>query len=347
VRTTKRIVEVEVPKPEQVLSFSSIKDWKTCRKAWHYKRVLKLSPRRKPVALRKGSAVHELLETYLTGNSWRDKLAEIDKEYRGLSEEDQEFYGNLPGDCERIVQGWIDHWKDNPVETLGVEINFGGKDSVIPALEIIPGVFLQGKIDWVFKDTVARTGIWVCDHKTYGKSIPDESQRLNDLQTIIYSEAMPMLGFPRPTGVVFDYLKTKLPEPPKILRDGSLTKSSKVGCSHEQFMEAIQANGLNPDDYQTQLELAKANVFYDRKYIAKPKTLARTLIEELRIVNHEIKYLKDFPYRNYTFNCKGCSFLSLCTAELNGLDTQFLLDTEYETREELPKEDPNGESEGD
>lgn len=340
-----RIIEIIQPEPEQVLSFSSIRDWKSCRMAWHYKRVRKLSPRRKPIALKKGTVIHELLETHLKGENWLDKLKEVTEEYYNLPEEDQIYYGDLPSDAKQIVQGWINHWKDNPVETLAVELNFGGEGAEYPPLEIIPGVYIQGKIDWIFRDTVSKTGLWVADHKTYSKNIPDESQRLNDLQTIIYSKALPMLGFPRPTGVVFDYLKTKLGEAPKILKNGELTKSSKVGCSHNQFMKAIEDNGLNPEDYLTQLEIAKNNIFYERKYIAKPKAIADNLIEELRIVDKEIKYLKDFPYRNYNYNCKGCQFLALCTAELNNLDTSFLLEYEYEVRNKEVKKEEDNENE--
>lgn len=297
--------------------------------AWYYKRVRRISPRLKPVALKKGSVIHELLESYLKGEDWRGRLPAIQEEYDNMDEVEQEHYGNIPADCENIIQRYIEYWKDDPTETLAVELAFGMDGS--PPLEITPGVWMQGKIDWVFRNHI---GIWVGDHKSFSKKLPTDAFRFQDLQLVIYSKALPLLGFPKPIGVVFNYLKSVVPPKPALLKSGELSKSMKVGASYEGFMEAIQENGLNPDDYRSQLEIAKGNLFYIRKYLAKPKTLADSMLEELRIIDLEMKYLRDFPIRNLRRECSFCSYCSLCTAEMLKLDVDFVLKNEYEVRPE-------------
>ena len=335
-----RVIQIEQAAPENVMSFSSIKDWKSCRMAWYYKRVRRISPRLKPVALKKGSVIHELLEAYLKGEDWRGKLPKIQEEYDNMSEEEKEHYGNIPGDCESIIQRYITYWKDDPVETLAVELGFGmdGK----PPLELAPGVWMQGKIDWVFRN---HHGIWVGDHKSFGRQLPNDAFRFQDLQTVIYFRALPLLGFPKPVGMVFNYLKSKVPPKPQVLKNGELSKSKKIGASYEGFMEAILENGLNPDDYLEQLEIAKGNLFYIRKYLAKPKTMADSMMDELRIVNLEMKYLRNFPIRNLRRECSFCSYCSLCTAEMLKLDVDYVLQNEYELRPEREVEKPGDQDE--
>ena len=110
-------------------------------------------------------------------------------------------------------------------------------------------------------------------------------------------------------------------------------------------MEAILENGLNPNDYLEQLEIAKGNLFYIRKYLAKPKTMADSMMDELRIVNLEMKYLRNFPIRNLRRECSFCSYCSLCTAEMLKLDVDYVLQNEYELRPEREVEKPGDQDE--
>lgn len=290
--------------------------------------------------------MHTLIESHLKGEDWRKELLKLRVDYDKLMDEEKEYYGDLPGECERIMEGYIEHWKPFPVKTVAVELSFGMDG--IPPLEIVPGVYMKGRIDWLFRDD---RGLWVCDHKTVGKAIPDESYRLQDLQTIIYSKALPMLGFPRPIGVMFDYLKTKTPSTPKLLKNGELSKSKKVGTDYRTFLAAIKEHDLKEEDYSEQLELAKRNKYYARKYMAKPKHLADVLLAELEIINWEIENLKHKPYRNLNRDCSWCGYMPLCTAEMLGLDTSYIIQAEYEVDnkrgEEVEDEDDDKEDEKD
>ena len=211
-----RVIQIEQAAPENVMSFSSIKDWKSCRMAWYYKRVRRISPRLKPVALKKGSVIHELLEAYLKGEDWRGKLPKIQEEYDNMSEEEKEHYGNIPGDCESIIQRYITYWKDDPVETLAVELGFGmdGK----PPLELTPGVWMQGKIDWVFRN---HHGIWVGDHKSFGRQLPNDAFRFQDLQTVSTSGHYPYSVFPNLWGWYSIISSPRFPRNHRCLRMGN------------------------------------------------------------------------------------------------------------------------------
>lgn len=320
-----RKIFIEFPEPKQVLSFSGISAWKRCRQIYWYSRVLKLKKKTKPLPLVKGSAVHAMIEAWLKGEDWHKALKIIRKDYDKLMDEEKLLYGDLPTECERLMEGYIECWKSFKCETLAVEVAFG-MEGIIP-LEIVPGVFLKGRIDWILRDN---HGIWVADHKTVKRGLPDESYRLQDLQTIIYMKALPLLGFPKPVGAMYDYILTKTPTVPKPLKNGELSKSMKVGTDYTTFMRAIKDNNLKAKDYTAQLELAKLNKFYSRKYIAKPQKLAERLLCDLEIINWEIDHLKDKPYRNLGRDCSWCQYQTLCTAEMMGLDTTYMLKTEFE-----------------
>lgn len=337
-----RKLNIQITEPVQVLSFSGISSWKKCRQSYYYSRVLNLQKKTSPLALKRGSVIHTLLETYLKGKDWMKEVTKYQKQYDQLTDVEKLYYGDLPNECQRIMEGYIEHWKDYPVKTVAVEVAFG-MDGVQP-LEVIPGVFLKGRIDWLFRD---HRGLWVCDHKTVGREIPDEAYRLQDLQTIIYSRALPLLGFPKPVGCMFDYLKTKTPPAPKMLKNCGLSKAKKFSTDYRTFLKAIHDNNLKEEDYVEQLEIAKRNMYYARKYIAKPKTLADNLLKELEIINLEIKYLKNFPYRNLCRDCKNCSYMALCTAEVLGLDTDFIMKTEYEIKHKEEVEDTEDDEKDD
>jgi len=329
----------------QVLSFSSIRDWKRCRQLWYYRRVEGLRKRTVALPLKRGSLIHLLLETWLKGEDWENTLAGYAKEFDSLTEEEKEYYGDLPGEAHRIIRGYINHYKDEVETSLAVELSFGSPEDPFPPVEILPGVFLRGRIDHVVENPI---GVWVQEHKTVGGQIPSESYRLFDLQTAIYSKVLPLLGYPEPVGIVFDYIKTKPPSVPQMTKQGRLSRA-KIVTDHATYLQAILDNGLDPADYQEELRRASQQRFYVRKYLPKPSCLVESLLEDLRIIAAEMRRLKNFPYRNLTRECSFCEYEPLCSAELLNLDTEFLLKTEYmvSSREEDEKPDEDGENDGD
>lgn len=314
--------------PPVILSFSSIRDWKFCRQAWHYKRVQKLQRRRKSLPLRRGSIIHDCLELYLKGEDWYPVIEKAQAEYDLLMEEEKEYYGNLPEECERIMIGYEEHWANDKYHTIATELSFGNVKEGQEPFEIVPGVFITGRIDWLFEND---RGIWVGEHKTVGRAIPTEGYRMNELQTAIYIRVCQILGY-EPTGVAFDYLLTKPPTVPQLLKNGTLSRNKKIKTDEATYMQAILDNGLNPDDYLAELENARRNKFYERRYMPKPEGMVDMILSELQIIAKEMEHLKDFPYRLLSRECEHCEFYTLCQAEMMGLDTHYIRECDFEER---------------
>lgn len=319
------------------VSFSMAKTWRECRQRWHYKYKRKLRRKRPSApALWRGTIVHELLELHLQGKSWRDKLDEHQAKFDQLMVEEQEHYGmDFVQQCGRIVEGYERHWavRHPKMETVAVEVEFGEHEPC----EVIPGLFVRGRIDWLCKDA---RGLWVGEHKTVRRYIPSEGFRLLDLQTAVYAKVCEVLGYGTPVGVMFDYLRTKPPATPKVLKDGSLSRAKKVDTDYHTLKAAIEKHGLKAEDYEEELERARANKFYDRRYLPKPRGMVDELLREMRVQSVEMQRLGNHPYRNPRRECDKCEYHALCQAELMGLDTHYLLEAEYAVKDDEPVTGP-------
>lgn len=257
-------------------------------------------------------------------------MARARREFDKLMDEEKELYGDLPTRCESIVSRYIAFWAEeekHPIETLAVELSFGKEeDDDFPPVEIGPGIFLIGKIDWVLKD---HRGVWIADHKTTKNRLPNESARLFDLQTAIYAKVAPQLGLPNPTGVMLDYLKTTLPTVPPQLANGGISVAKKYNTDYPTVKAALKEYGLNEADYPDLINRAKATRFFRRYYLPKPDALIGNLMHDVLIIGQEMRKLRNYPYRNMGDQCERCSYFSLCTSEVMGLDTEYLLKNEY------------------
>lgn len=319
------------------LSYSGVRDWKRCRKLYYYRRILNLRRKRTTVSMRKGSVIHELVETYLTGNDLVDVLDRLHSEFAHMFEEEREYYGDIPAEAERIINSYVEQYPLDPEMTIEVELEFQD-------IPISRDVALNGRIDWVFEDD---RGVWVCDHKTTGRSIPTDTFRLWDLQTAIYTRVVREMGY-EPRGIVFNYIKTKPPTVPKILKAGGMSKR-KIITDERTILKVIEENGLDPSEYEEMLATARKTEFFSRKFLPKPDMLVDNLMVEIDQIGKEIQTTDAF-YRSPGRECETCEFFPVCMAELSGLDSEFLVETEYYKRkrggEEIDgaEEDSDGES---
>lgn len=300
---------------------SSIKLWRRCRQAYYYKEVEGIQKKTTPIALKRGTILHQAIEAYYTGKSWEDAIYKFKTEYDNLMEEEKEYYGDLPGECYRIMSGYIKLYDKLPEKALAVELDFSDNP-----VEVFPQIYLKGKIDLILEN---KKGVWVVEHKSH-KRLPSESDRFIDLQTAVYVTVAEKLGY-KIDGVLWDYLRTKPPTIPEVLVSGKgISKNKRIDTDYDTYLATILAHGFNPKDYADQLERVKNNPFYLRRYMPKSQRVIRGLLNELRITALEIEKLKMFPYRNIDkMVCRGCQYRSLCEAELLGLDSSLIRKAEY------------------
>lgn len=320
------------------LSVSKVKKWRTCQQAYDYKYNQKLSPKTKAVPLRRGTWVHACLEARDNGENWVEVIKKLKaEEYDKLFVEEKAELGDLPAEVFRIMRAYHQTYQliDAEYETVVCEQSFMIR---IPGTTIV----LTGIIDKIMRHK--STGkIWCVEHKTMKNTPPTEEFRITDIQTANYTWVMeqiaPHLGFKREdiAGVIFDYIKTKPPTIPDTLKNGELSKRKNIDCDKWTYLACIKRAGLDPANYEDILTELEHKVFFQRIPMAKSVPMVKLVLQEIINTGTQIQALSPHCLaRNLNWTCDRpkCEYRDLCIADLQGADTQTLINLQFERREE-------------
>lgn len=312
------------------VSNSRLRLWRKCRYAHYLRYVEKLEKKAPAVQLVRGKVIHSMIEARINKQSWAPIMKEFRKEYNKLFKEEKDEYGDLPGEVERLMNGYIKAYEDEDL----TYIKKGGKRAEFEfSVPLFQDINLIGLIDTIPRDSKDR--VWIMEHKTH-KVMPSESARFTDIQTVIYTWVAPQMGFPKPTGVLWDYLRTKAPTIPKLLANGKgLSQAKDIDTTYDVYMDEIIKHGFDPADYAETLERLnrRSEAFYKRVYMPAPNTILKPLIQDVADTAREIQMLGEYSKtRNITKDCSWCSYYAICQAELRGLDSEFIRKAEYAPR---------------
>ena len=319
------------------VSNSKVKVWRKCRNAYYYKYIENIVPARKSPPLIRGSIIHEMDEAWIEHGEFESVLKKYEKEYKKMFIEEQQEFGDIIGDMRMIMEGYIKKWKGKDLKYLERE---GTRTEHWLEFPLVPGILFTGKIDKIGQDQKKR--VWLVEKKSFKKSLPKEEIRFTDLQTTLYYWAAPLCGFPKPMGIMWDYVRAKAPAIPEPLKNGSLSKKKSIDTTYEVYLAAIKELGLDPKDYKDILDQLKhqTDKFYRRIYLPAPHALVEPLLVDLKQTALEIRELGEISrVRTLTRDCGWCDYYSLCQAELRGLDTEFIRKKEYKERSDEIGED--------
>src|SRR6188768_549597 len=98
-----------------------IKTMRRCAKQTDYKYVQRLKPKIGSRPLEEGTWNHRLLEVFYKGGDWRAEHQKLSKKFSALFDEEKESLGNLPVDCERLMESYFWHYKHDPWKIVEVE----------------------------------------------------------------------------------------------------------------------------------------------------------------------------------------------------------------------------------
>lgn len=188
------------------VSFSELRTWRTCRQMYHYKYREHLEPRLKSPALKRGAWIHDLLEAYYKGEDWRETHQALVKQFNELLEEEKEYYGDLPGECEYLMTLYEETYRND--KPILVEHEFK-EFPISPSSKVL----LKGRIDLVIEDP--QRGIWLVEHKTASR-IPNEDERLVNPQVALYIPVVERILGTKVQGVLWNYIRTKIPKRKKV-----------------------------------------------------------------------------------------------------------------------------------
>jgi len=320
------------------ISWSKTRTWRRCHRQYWYKYFERLARKRPKVGLFKGRILHEMLDARATGLDWRKVLTKYETEYRKMFLEQREEYGDLIPELTRIFEAYERHYADEKLKYVSSELFI--------ATQLTKRIRFLGYIDKVVE---ADARLWNIDHKT-GRTLPDEDTRFSDLQIVFYNWAH---NRERPStklgGVIWDYLKTKPPAIPEVLKNGQLSQRANIDTDHWTYLNAIKQNKLDPNDYAEILSDLKgrSSTFFKRVRLPNPPSvMVEQVVEDLKATATQIMHLGGISkVRTMQRDCKSCEFFSICHAELRGQDAEFVRKAEYIVKDSNTGESLNGDEE--
>lgn len=312
------------------VSQTKVRTFRTCRRAYHLRYVDGLRKLIKARPLTFGIIIHQMLEAFAEGRDPFKELQLIGKENRKLFAEERELYGNIIEDIGVIMR---EYFRIYPKKSLKY-IKHQGK-----AAEHELEVEIDEDFLFVFRvDHFGRTenGLrWLVENKTFSRK-PSEDQRWRDVQTCMYLRACEMLGIKHLNGVLWNYIKSKAPTKPEVLKDGVHLSKREIDTLPETVLAVIKANGLKEKDCTEQIQKARNNVgsYFDRVFTPVIPQVVNTLYQEFIETCIDMRDLHGtVTDRNIGQHCGWCEFEPLCRMELTGGDVEFIKEHEYEQRE--------------
>jgi hypothetical protein len=99
------------------------------------------------------------------------------------------------------------------------------------------------------------------------------------------------------------------------------------------YLKEINRLKLDPKPYRQHLvDIGKRERgrFYQRIKLPSPsKAMTTIIVDDFIETSVQMHKVKKFP-RNLTRDCSWCEFQRFCTAEVRGLDSDFIMKSEYE-----------------
>ena len=309
------------------VSQSKVRQYRTCRRQFFYAHVMKIQRKRVPRPLAFGSIAHKMKESMALGGDPFQVLDELPREDLDVYESEPERYGDLVQDLDYIFRSYIEFYKNELLEYIPhgnhvAEIPF---ELPLPKEELV----IKGTIDAV---TRHRRMNWLTEHKNH-KNIPNDDERWRSVQSVVYIKVIGMLGWWKNIeGTCWDYIRTKPPTHPQILKDGTISKR-KIDTLPNVVRDVLKKKFGRTDAYKTLVDMATANMstYFQRVYTPIKTRLIDQVWSDFLSTAREMRdsNLTDPPVRTIGRHCSWCQFEPLCRASLTGGDEEYLIEREY------------------
>lgn len=320
------------------VSVTKLLTWLRCRMKYYYRYILNLKKKVIAVAPARGSIIHTCLEAHYKGQPWVAALERWQQDTETnllpfMTDEQRAEWETIPRDVYRIVQGYLRAFTahDQQFDVLAVE----HEDTV----ELPSGITLEYRLDRLLREK-ATDMLFILDSKSIAQ-IPTDNIRFTDVQSVVYIWAHAKRIGKDIAGLIWDYIRTKAPVVPKLLQKGGLSRDKSIDTDWPTYLAAIQANGLNPVDYEDMRAILAEKAFYKRVKQAKPVALMQQMLTEVDYTSRQIqathKLINDgrsviFP-RTLLHSCSwDCEFAELCFAQLAGQSGEWIINASYEPR---------------
>lgn len=330
--------------------------FRSCRRQWYLENVERLQHKdRIPWALIFGNAIHDALAAYYTDNkrnlmdardafkaAWEVERDILTQKYGGLYEAgvgDEWLTMQDKGDTMLVYYDEYD--RDNPFWDDVVEVNIEERSFVpIPNSEDYTEVhkdgwpLLSGKLDLVVHKK--GSGIWVVDHKTAANAYDARALDVDD-QLTGYAYIWWRISGDVPRGALYNALIKEPPKPPKVLKNGSLSKDKSqrtVFALYEQAMNELHLGGEEYDEILDYLKVKGWSQFFLRDGLEKNLDEILSFEERLLYEYYDMENAlreEGFRYPNPSQRtCPGCGMIALCQAMEERGDIEYIREHMFE-----------------
>lgn len=302
------------------ISNSRLKLFLRCPYAHYLKYYEDLERKTKAAALQRGSIVHEAIEAYNKGKSWKKVVNRFSEEfYKNTMAEERVELGDIPQIAKTICENYFACYGDEDLEYLNSEMHF--------ELPLTKTITIEGYIDALVRDG---NTLWPMEHKTYSR-MPDRDFIIFNSQSGIYIWALEQLGY-KPAGMLWNILLVKEPALPKLTSTGKLSQAMIKSTPHA-IRKGIKSLGFNPKLYKNYINKFDYEDFFFRHKVRLSRNVVSTIMDDtIQIAKLIEKEGHKLTAKNLGKDCSWCSFKPLCQAELLGLDKEYIQKAEYETR---------------
>ena len=313
---------------ELKISNSKVSTWRKCHMAYHYKYHEHLRPKKKGIALRRGSIIHECIEAYDSGRSWRKPFNSFAKQfYEETFKEEIAEIGDIPRMVEELMENYQALYDEDGLTYLGNEVHF--------ELPLMPGVVIEGYLDALVEDEAGC--VWPKETKTYKRN-PDYDFLLLNTQSALYTWAVMEMGY-KPKGTLWDIVRAKEPSRPAFTQKGEISKKG-IDSTPYTVRKALREMGKDPKDYQDLIDKVSFGDFFRRYPVRVNHTVVKGIMEDFKSTAKEIqKQGHKLCDRNLGKGCSWCDYKPLCQAELMGLDTEYIRKKQFEIAEKEGRPD--------
>jgi len=309
------------------VSQSKVKQYRNCRQQFYYAHIKKIQRKKKPRPIVFGSTIHKMKETLAAGKDPFKVIDAIPLNQIEMFDAEREHYGNVVEDITYLFDGYLEYWKKDPL----VYLKRNGRTAEHPFQIELDGedILVKGTIDAV---TEHRDYEWLTEHKNH-RNIPNADERWRNVQSSVYVRVLQMLGWWDPEGTCWDYIRTKAPTRPRLLKDGSISER-EVDTLPNVVLDVLRAHKKSPSNYKKLVDAARANAsnYFQRVYTPLKNHVLDTVWRDFIRTAREMRdtNFNKPQVRTIGRHCSYCQFEPLCRAALTGTDEEAVMELEYE-----------------
>ncbi len=347
-------MSVTIPRRLEFVRVTEVSKFKECRRAWYLSEIRGLVPKATQDYLWFGDKMHIGLQV-LAATEDVEKAIEVYLEACNASIPDLEKgYGGLWGEMMPMFQEMVVMGKAmlHNYAIFNAQTGMNLKTTQLEERLFVPirtasgrsalkgSPQLTGRMDRLVIQK-GQEGEFIIDYKNSTHQWTEGRGLELDEQTTGYHYLYWRIRGRLPRGMIYDTLLKKVPNEPKILKNGTISKDKDQGTTYELMLEAIKAKGANPTEYAEILSMLREqgwSKFFKREVTHRNLAQMRAYEANLYDVFQDMRAVAQNPRKAYPnpspMRCPRCPFRHVCLAMNDGSDAEDLIKARFTVSEE-------------